>query len=274
VAAVSVCEAQAPPLDVVLDRLGEYLLDYETKVFELAADEQFDQWIKRRPGWGGATVSRRKIASTFFLVRLPDGQAWYGFRDVSRVDGKPVASRDRSMAEILGERTVDAYDEAMAVMRENAKYNIGAVYRTLNLPLQALELLHPQNRGRFEFTPGGQARIGRRLTVLVDFAERVRPTLVSDGFGGDVPARGRVWVDAATGAVHRTDLRFGGADEPVKDARIEVDYARDSRMQALLPTRMEETYGLDIEVVHGRATYRNYRRFQTSARLVTPPRQP
>jgi hypothetical protein len=33
---------------------------------------------------------------------------------------------------------------------------------------------------------------------------------------------------------------------------------------------MEERYGLDVEVVHGRATYRNYRRFETAGRLVTP----
>ena len=34
---------------------------------------------------------------------------------------------------------------------------------------------------------------------------------------------------------------------------------------------MEETYGLEIEVLHGVATYRNYRRFETAARMITPP---
>jgi len=143
--------AQAPALDVVLDRLSAYLRDYETKVIELAADEQYKQWIKRRSGYGGDTVSRRNLKSMYFLVRLPDGRAWFGFRDVTRVDGRDVSRQGRPMEQVLGERTSDAYDEALAIMRENAKYNIGDVYRTINLPLQALDLLHPQHRDRFDF---------------------------------------------------------------------------------------------------------------------------
>ena len=41
-------------------------------------------------------------------------------------------------------------------------------------------------------------------------------------------------------------------------------YQRDSRLQLFVPVEMEEVYGLDIEVVHGRANYRNYRRFETA----------
>ena len=53
-------------------------------------------------------------------------------------------------------------------------------------------------------------------------------------------------------------------------SRLQEIGERDSRLQLLLPREMEETYGLDVEVVHGRATYRNYRRFETGGRLVTP----
>ena len=151
---VRICEAQAPALDVVLDRLGAYLLDYETKVVELAAEERYKQWIKRRSGYGGDTVSRRELRSTYFLVRLPDGQAWFGFRDVTRVDGRDVSSQGRPMAQLLSERTASAYEEALAIMRENAKYNIGDVYRTINLPLQALDLLHPQVPEAIRFQSG------------------------------------------------------------------------------------------------------------------------
>src|SRR5262245_32930814 len=153
---VRIGEAQAPPLNAVLDRLSAYLLDYETKVVELVADEHYKQWIKRRSGYGGDTVSKRDLRSTYFLVRLPDGRAWYGFRDVMRVDGRDVPRQGREMAELLGARTEDGYDEAMAVMRQNAKYNIGGVYRTINLPLQALHLLHPDNRDRFDFHSEGR----------------------------------------------------------------------------------------------------------------------
>ena len=270
---VRICEAQAPNLDVVLGRLSAYLLDYETKVFELAAEEQYKQWIKRRSSYGGDTISRRELKSTYFLVRLPDGQAWYGFRDVTRVDGRHVTKQGPEMGELLSERTESAFDEAMAVMRENAKYNIGGVYRTINLPLQALHLLHPQNQDRFDFRGGRSERVGGQQAVIVAFQERAAPGLVSDGFGGELLARGRVWIEPTSGAVLRTELSFNGeAARYLKEVTIRVEYRRDPKLHVLLPTEMEETYGLEIEVLHGVATYRNYRRFETGARLVTPAR--
>jgi hypothetical protein len=255
----------------VVDRLGTYLLDYETKVSELAAEEEYDQWIKRRAGYGGETVQKRKLRSTYFLVRLPDGQAWYGFRDVTSVNGRAVSAPTRSMSELLGERTPSAYDEALALTRANAKYNIGDVYRTINIPLQTLELLHPQHRGRFDFGVARRERVRGQDAAVVTFKERAAPSLISDGFGGELLASGRVWVELVTGAVLRTELGFSGFSALfLKDALIRVEYQRDSRLQVLVPIEMEETYGLDIEVVHGRASYRNFRRFETGGRLVVP----
>lgn len=274
---VRIGAAQQPAaLDVVLARLGAYLLDYETKVFELVAEERYKQWVKRRSGYGGDTILRRNLRSTYFLVRLPDGHAWFGFRDVVHVDGRDVTREGRPMAQVLSERTASAYDEALAIMRGNAKYNIGDIYRTINVPLQALDLLHPQNRTRLDFHADGRGRVGDQEAAIVAFQERsvpTLPTLVSDGFGGELLARGRVWIEPATGAVLRTELGFNGrAAHFLKDSSIRVDYRRDPKLQVLLPTEMEETYGLEIEVLHGEATYRNYRRFETGARMVTPPK--
>jgi hypothetical protein len=267
-----ICEAQSLRADTVVDRLGAYLQDYETRVTELAAEEEYDQWIKRRSGYGGATVRKRKLRSTYFLVRLPDGQAWYGFRDVASVDGHAVSAPTRSMAELLGERTASAYEEALVLTQANAKYNIGDVYRTINIPLQTLELLHPQHRNRFDFSVVRRERVRGQDAAVVTFKERAAPTLISDSFGGELLASGRVWVEPVTGAVLRTELGFSGFSALfLKDALIRVEYQRDSRLQMLVPIEMEETYGLDIEVVHGRASYRNFRRFETSGRLIVPP---
>ena len=263
VAAAGVCQAQEPTLDVVLERLGAYISGYETKVVELAAEEQYEQWIKRRTGYGGAVVARRKLTSMFLFARLPTGQAWFGLRDVSRVDGKAVSGRDRSVEQLLEEGTLDSIEEALRVIHGNAKYNIGSVYRTINLPLQALELLHAEHRRRFEFTSAGRTRIAGSRVWQIAYAERVRPSLINDGFGGDRMANGHVWVDPATGAVFRTEVLIG------KENAIRVEYRRNDRFQMLLPSTMEETYGLEIEVVHGRASYSDYRRFQTSSRLIT-----
>jgi hypothetical protein len=269
--AVGGLQAQSAPLNVVLERVAGYLLDYETKVFELVAEEEYSQWIKRRPGYGQDIVARRKLNSTYFLVRLPDGQAWYGFRDVGRVDGKTIAREGPPMADLLSERTIDAVEEALAVTRANAKYNIGGVYRTLNVPLQALELFSRHFQQRFDFHDAGRERVSGLNAAVLGFRERSAPSVITDGFGGDVLSQGRVWVDPPSGAVLRTELRFyGPATSYLKENFIRVDFERDSRLQLLLPREMEETYGLDVEVVHGRAPYRNYRRFETGGRLVTP----
>ena len=264
-------EAQSPSLEVLVDRMGAYLRDYESKAFELVADEQYEQWIRRRPGYSGGTVQRRKLNSMYFLVRLPGGQAWYGFRDVTSVDGRLLPRTQRSMSDLLSERTVDAFDEALRIVRESAKYNIGGVYRTLNVPLQTLELFS-RFGDRFDFSKVGLEKVKGQPAVIVGFRERSTPTVVSDGFDGDLLAHGRVWVEPATGSVLRTEMGFDGPGVvALKETLIRVEYERDPRLQLLVPRQMEETYGFDVEVLHGRATYRNFRRFETAGRLVTQP---
>ena len=270
--AVDAVQAQDPPLDVLLDRLGAYLQDYEAKAFELVADEQYEQWIRRRKGYSGGTVQRRKLKSNYFLIRLPDGRAWYGFREVTSVDGDVIPAAKRSMADVLSERTPDAVEEALAMTRANAQYNIGGVYRTINVPVQALEMFVPQFHPRFEFQHAGRDKVRGQQAVVVGFKERSMPTLISDGFGGDVISSGRLWLEPGTGAVFRTELHFSGpAASYLKENSLRVDYEFDARVQILVPREMEETYGLDVEVLHGRASYRNYRRFETGGRLVTQP---
>jgi hypothetical protein len=262
---------QTPTLSDTLAKLGAYLIEYESKVSQVVADEQYEQWIRRKPGYGGSVVARRKFTSTFFLMRIADGRAWLGLRDVFRVDGRPIPRPARSMEEILGESSDDSLEEAGRVMRENAKYNIGPVYRTINVPLQALELLHPRHRDGFQFADGGRTRTAGRRSLRIDFAEVGRPTLISDGFGGDRPASGRAFVDESTGVVLRTELRVGGDAVLLEAPLITVDYRRNEKLGWFLPSEMRETYTLDIEVLHGRAQYRNYRQFQTSARILTNP---
>jgi hypothetical protein len=90
----------------------------------------------------------------------------------------------------------------------------------------------------------------------------VKPSLIHDGFGGDRLSNGQVWVDPTTGAVHKTEIIID------KVNIISVEFERNDGFQMLLPSAMEEDYELAIEFVRGRATYRDYRRFQTSGRVV------
>jgi hypothetical protein len=107
---------------------------------------------------------------------------------------------------------------------------------------------------------------GVRAWVLA-FRERDRPTILRTPDGKDRRARGAVWVDPANGEVLRTDLSWDGRP----DGYIVVHYRRDTGIGALLPETMLEEYRGARGVVTGKATYTNYRRFQTAARVIVSP---
>jgi hypothetical protein len=114
-------------------------------------------------------------------------------------------------------------------------------------------------------------RVSGERAMQIDFTELELPSIITDGFGGSLPSHGSVWVEPHTGTVLRTEVRLGGDKAPtLTETVITVEFRRDGRIQAFLPSEMRETYYLDIETLNGRASYRNYRRFQTNARLVVP----
>jgi hypothetical protein len=70
----------------------------------------------------------------------------------------------------------------------------------------------------------------------------------------------------------RSAQRLPSGLRDVTESKIRVEYRRDPKLQLLVPTEMEEVFGFEMEVLHGEATYRNYRRFETGARMLTSPR--
>ena len=74
-----------------------------------------------------------------------------------------------------------------------------------------------------------------------------------------------MWIDAASGAVLRTDLVLE-LDTFVYE--LTTRFERVAAMDLVLPVQLAERYTTPEEVVTGSATYTNYRRFQTGARLI------
>ena len=100
-------------------------------------------------------------------------------------------------------------------MAESARYNVGNVNRTINVPTIALDFLTYLYRQRFSFTDGGRDGLGR----ILDFVETGRPTYVVTTNSRDLPVTGRYWVDEPTGRVERTELHaVDTAVEAVKPA--------------------------------------------------------
>ena len=90
---------QIEPLDLVLNRLGLYLLEYEGELSTVVASEHYEQQELRVPRRArgpmptlGDVVRTRKLESDVAFLRLPGGASWLGLRDVLRVDGRAVTT--------------------------------------------------------------------------------------------------------------------------------------------------------------------------------------
>src|SRR4051794_25987664 len=88
--------AQAPDVDALLDKAGDYVAAYEKTFVGVVAEETYRQEVRgigRTDQTGFASEmrgQRRDLKSDMLLVRAPAGDRWIQFRDVFEVDGKPV----------------------------------------------------------------------------------------------------------------------------------------------------------------------------------------
>ena len=210
-------------------------------------------------------------------------------RNVVNVDGRQVHEEGR-LDSVLREPLSDIRARVLAVRDEAARFNIGHVTRNLNEPTFALRLLTSALAGRFSFKARGTRRTNGRDLQMYEFRETARPTLVTSA-GANVPASGSFLV-AADGTVFQTTLTAsfaGDADGPqsqstsVTKAVITVDFARDARLDLVLPVRMHEDYRTEVtlysssgsrartdtqEHIECDARYEGYRRFDTAARIL------
>jgi hypothetical protein len=260
--------AQAPSLSLrdVLARLDAYLATYESTLATVVAEEHYTQSVESSSRGDRRT---RTLISDYALARSPGGHAWTGFRDTFEVDGGSVRDRANRLQALMAEGSAESARQALRISRDNAQYNLGeeVVARTINVPTVALDLIHPRHRSRLSVEPRGEEMVDGVRALVLAFRERDRPTILRTPDGKDRRARGAVWVDSTNGEVLRTDLSWDGRP----DGYIVVHYRRDEGIGALVPETMLEEYRGARGVVTGKATYTNYRRFQTAARVITSP---
>jgi hypothetical protein len=270
--------AQGTSLPDLLTRAGAYVVDYHRRLEAIVAEERYVQRSSGalRPGAGtwtlqsaGTDAEERTLRSDFMLLRGIAGEdAWFAFRDVFEVDGRPVNGQRGRLEQWLADSRPGFMHRARALALEQARYNIGPVMRTINVPTLALELLVPDNQKRFRFRHTGVTSVEGVAVSVVSFEERRRPTMIRTPGGKDVVARGTLWIETETGRVVRTELRTGERDRREVQATITVTYAFVPRLDLLLPASMQEHYLAGGSEIACTATYSNFRRFETDARIV------
>ena len=67
------------------------------------------------------------------------------------VDGQPVRDRSERLMKLFVQPSSSTADQVERIVIESARYNIGNVLRTINVPVFALLILDPANQPRFMF---------------------------------------------------------------------------------------------------------------------------
>jgi len=271
VSALALPAPQQPDLKTLLKRAGAYTLEYHQRFTALVAEEHYVQRTGPDPrhALGARPLVERERTLRSDYVMVPDfagAGSWLGVRDVIEVDDEPVGDRDRLHALIQ-----DTSRPLAARIREladlEAKYNLGDVYRTINIPTLPLEFLLPDRQPRFHFKNAGPATLGGVAAIRVTYDEREHPTIIRSPSGQSASSHGSFWLDPATGAVLRSELRVSPSYGVAVDAIIVVTYKHNERFDMLLPEDMNEIYFTRGSRIEGQATYTNYRRFETDVRI-------
>jgi VWFA-related protein len=272
-------------VDELMPRVASYIRNYTEQMSLVIGVEHYSQWLQREdftnPSAGTSRAISKQLVAEFALVRNKDD--WDGFRNVYEVDGKPVPEAKDRMINLFTREPATAVEQSRKIAAESSRYNLGAIQRNFNVPTVALFFLAAPNQGRFRFTKDKDDDIGGVKVWKVRFEETRKPTIIRTSAGNDMPVKGEAWIDAVDGRVLKThmqlDSRIGrrGADTT---ASITVTYALDPRLQILVPSEMLETYeapmrsaftGEDnMTKVNCRATYSDFKRFETSGRVLPP----
>ena len=108
-------------------------------------------------------------------------------------------------------------------------------------------------------------------TRKVTFLESGRPTVVKGSDGTELAAEGSAWIEP-NGRVWRVEIILRPAGEnpmfAIEAGRLSVQFARDDKLDLVLPKVMIEEFYVPGGIGKGRADYSNFRRFTTAARIL------
>lgn len=251
--------APDPELEAVMARVGQYTDTYLREFGNVIAEESYVQ-VSRNARLG--PVQRRSKAD-LLLLRSPTG--WIPFRDVFEVDGKPLRDRDERLKQLFLDDPEHAMEQGRRISEEGARYNLGGVFRTINTPLVASTFFQAGLQRNFRFERRGTATIDGTRVWRIGFREVGSPTQISQGrTGADLPSKGQLWAEPASGRVLRTQLEAG--DEHVH-VTVVVDFGANDALGVWVPLKMRETYTqprVNRALIDAVATYARFRRFEVS----------
>jgi hypothetical protein len=208
------------------------------------------------------------MKSDLLMVKPIGSRRYLAFRDVFEVDKREIRDREDRLMKLFVEPSASTASQVQAIMNESARFNIGRVYRNINLPPFALLFLDPDTQRGFKFTTTNSRRVELSMSspapaaaMVVAYEETAHPTIIQNRERGDMFSHGRLWIEPASGRVLMTELL---ADDSDVSACIEVLYRDEPGIGPPVPVEMRERYirRRDGSRTEGVATYSRFRQFQ------------
>jgi hypothetical protein len=255
-------------LELLLGRGGWYVFDFLDKFSNVVSEETYIQEssvpmqsavLLGRPG---SATRNRTLKSDFLLVSVSSAQDWVPFRDVFEVDGQTIRDRDSRLAKLFLKPSENSIEQANRIQDESARYNLGNMKRTINNPVLGLVVIQADFQQRFHYSLGKMDPKAGPGVWIIEYKEVAHPSIVRGRSDLDLFAHGRVWIEAETGRVVKTEVLL---DQPSLRARITTSFRFDERFGIAVPYEMQEEYKFDSGTkVTAVATYDRFRRFDVS----------
>jgi hypothetical protein len=263
IVSAGVLAAPAPqdvPLSDLLTRMGQYVEAFERDLATVVSEEVYEQTVAAQEP---LPAEQRRMKSEVLLTKTGE-MGWIAFRDVIEVDGTPLTDRADRLLQLFLKPTGDTRAQISRIMEESAKYNLGWVRRTINVPTMVLQFAKPGEQKRSEFRRGVAAKAGHLIVREVRFTERAMPRVIQTR--DNAAASGYFWVEEATGRIVRTELKIStGSTTSV----IGVSYGHQPKLDLWLPVLMSERYTTPRQpAITGRAIYSNFRRFDVQVATI------
>jgi hypothetical protein len=273
-------------LSVLLERVEHYVREFESAFALVVGEESYTQLVDVQQGAYSPPVATRKIQSELLFSWIAEDRSWLSIRNVLAVNGKRVAESERGLEDALKQPLPERDSRLHHLAEYSARFNIGSTYRNFNNPTLALQFFDATYQSRFRFAGRereSEQRFQGQLARTIEFVELQRPTIIRED-GRDVPTSGSVLILESDGTVVRSVLKLAGRGT-TPDVSITVDYRRDPKVETWVPARMEEVYRsvsiggnqastvrdqTKFNTIRAVATYSNFRRFETSGRLIPP----
>jgi hypothetical protein len=140
---------------------------------------------------------------------------------------------------VLAKPSEATWTRAQEYAGESVRYFQDDLILRFSDPTLTLRFLAQESQARVTYKIDGRKKIGAVETVVLKFQEtRTKPPAYILDTPGKALASGKLWIDPATGRIHKTELSMQSDPEYV---HVIVDYAHEPGLDVWLPSSMTHT---------------------------------